>query len=51
MKKILIPVFAIMIMASCTQNEKKEVLETTKETTEIMIKEEKQKTKNRSTVR
>ena len=43
MKKILIPVFAIMIMASCTQNEKKEVLETTKETTEIMIKEEKQK--------
>ena len=43
MKKILIPVFAIMIMASCAQNEKKEVLKTTEENTEIMIKVEKQK--------
>ena len=43
MKKILIPIFAIMIMASCAQNEKKEVLETTEENTEIMIKEEKQR--------
>ena len=43
MKKILIPVFAIMIMASCAQNEKKEIIQTTEENTEIMIKEEKQK--------
>ena len=43
MKKILFPVFAIMIMASCAQNEIKEVPETTEENTEIMVKEEKLK--------
>ena len=41
MKKTALYLFAAIIMASC--NEKKESVETTKEKTEIMIKEEKQK--------
>ena len=43
MKKILIPVIGVMIMASCVQSEKKEITTNKAENSEIMIKEEKQK--------
>lgn len=38
----MIPVFAIIVMASCAQNKKEEVKETTKVKTEVMVKQEKQ---------